>query len=173
MSLRFVVPLLAPVLVAGLLAGCSRPVVTSTVTVHNNADLVATIRAAGKHDDSVVSVEPLRQPGVTHLQAKAQREQANGYYKMAAATLDKALKQSPNAPDLLQDRAELAVRLGHYILAEKLARQSFAAGPKLGSLCARNWQTVLEMRHIAKDTHGAQVARKARTECAKEGPVRM
>ncbi|HET7299942.1 MAG TPA: tetratricopeptide repeat protein, partial [Oleiagrimonas sp.] len=78
-----------------------------------------------------------------------------------------------DAPDLLQDRAELAIRLGNYAKAEQLARRSYALGPKLGSLCARNWQTVLEMRRIADDAAGVQRARKALGECAKQGPVRM
>ncbi|HET8555263.1 MAG TPA: tetratricopeptide repeat protein [Rhodanobacteraceae bacterium] len=160
-------------LAAAMLAACSQPSLPSPKTVHSGDDLVAAIRAAGKSDDSVIHVEPLRQPGVSQLLEKMHVEQAARHYKAAAATLDKALQLSPKAPDLLQERAELAIRLGNYAKAEKLARQSYAFGPKLGSLCARNWQTVLEMRRIADDAAGVQNARKALGGCTKKGPVRM
>lgn len=160
-------------LAATVLAACSQPSLPSPKAVRSGDDLVAAIHAAGKSDDSVIHVEPLREPGVNQLLDKMHAEQAMHHYKAAAATLDKALQISPEAPDLLQERAELAIRLGNYAKAEKLARQSYALGPKLGSLCARNWQTVLEMRRIADDAAGVQNARKALAECAKQGPVRM
>lgn len=56
------------------------------------------------------------------------------------------MKLAPDSPDLLQDRAEVAVRLKNFSDAEKLARQSWSLGPKLGTLCARNWQTMVEVR---------------------------
>jgi hypothetical protein len=57
------------------------------------------------------------------------------------------LKLSPNSPDLLQDRAEIAIRLKDFADAPKsFAHQSWSIGPKLGPLCARNWQTVVEIR---------------------------
>lgn len=170
---RFFLPALF-LLAAGLLVACSQPgAAPSPKAVRSGDDLVAAIRAAGHRDDSVVHVEPLRQPGVDHLLDKMHAEAAARHYQAAAATLDEALKLSPKAPDLLQERAELAVRLGDYTQAEKLARQSYASGPKLGALCARNWQTVLEMRHIADDPAGVQTARKALAGCEKSGPVRM
>lgn len=159
---------------SSLLVACTQPgAAPSPKAVRSGNDLVAAIRAAGHHDDSVVHVEPLREPGVDHLLAKMHAEEAARHYQAAAGTLDKALKRSPEAPDLLQKRAELAVRLGDYAKAERLARQSYALGPKLGSLCARNWQTVLEMRRITDDAAGVQSARKALNKCAKQGPVRM
>ncbi len=157
---------------AGALGACS--------TLHgqagarqSNADLVAAIRAAGHQDDSVIHVAPLRSPQVTALIQEARAEERAGQYQAAAHTLDHALGLAPDAPDLLQDRAELAVRLGNYQQAEKLARRSWTVGPRLGSLCARNWQTVLEMRRIADDPAGVKVARKHLAACEEKGPVRL
>ncbi len=135
--------------------------------------LVAAIEAAGARDDSVVHVAPLRDPAVKKLLQQARYQEAARHYQAAAGILDQALKISPKAPDILQQRAELAVRLGDYKQAEQLARRSFHLGPKVGSLCARNGQTVLEMRQIADDPAGVQAARKQLAQCEEAGPVRM
>jgi tetratricopeptide (TPR) repeat protein len=128
-------------------------------------DLVASIRAAGDREKSIINVNPLRNPGVTALQDGAQRDERNGRYAEAAGKLEQALKLSPDSPDLLQDRAELAVRLKDFDGAEKLAHQSWSLGPKLGPLCARNWQTIVEMRLQARDQAAADTARKWAQQC--------
>lgn len=160
-------------LAAGMmLAACSQPSAPTHKVVRSGNELVAGIQAAGARDDGVIRVRPLHQPGVGYLLDQAHQETARHDYKAAAGTLDKALKLAPKAPDILQERAQLAVRLGHYAKAEKLARRSFQLGPRIGALCARNWQTVLEMRRIANDSNGVQAARKALARCAKSGPAR-
>lgn len=136
-------------------------------------DLVASIRAAGAREKSIIDVNPLRDPGIAALQDGAKADEQAGRYAAAAAKLDQALKRSPEAPDLLQDRAELAVRLHDYANAEKLARQSWSLGPKLGPLCARNWQTVVEMRLQAGDEAGAAKARQQVQSCHKAGVNRF
>lgn len=156
-----------------VLGACSQPGAPSPRSVRSGADIVEAIRAAGKQDDSAIHVTPLRSPEVEALQGQAQREDDAGRYEAAAGTLDKALKLAPDAPDLLQERAELAVRLGDYVQAEKLARRSYREGAQLGSLCARNWKTVLEMRRLAEDAAGVEQARQALAECEKSGPVRL
>jgi tetratricopeptide (TPR) repeat protein len=170
---RTIAPLAA--LVAGvMLAACSQPSAPpAPQPTHAPGELIASIKAAGAHDDSVIRVAPLRDPAVKQLISQAHAAEAGQHYQTAATALDQALKLSPKSPDLLQERAQLAVRLGHYDEAEKLARRSYALGPKLGGLCARNWQTVLEMRRIADDAAGVEVARQARNQCQKNGPVRM
>jgi tetratricopeptide (TPR) repeat protein len=132
-------------------------------------DRVAAIRAAGDRESSVISVNALRDPGVTSLQDAAQQDERAGRYTDAAGKLDQALKLSPKSPDLLQDRAEIAVRLKDYPAAEKLAHESWSLGPKLGPLCARNWQTVVEVRLLARDQPGADSARKWVQQCHKAG----
>lgn len=132
-------------------------------------DLVAAIRAAGEREKSIIDVSPLRDPAVTRLQDAAQADERAGRYPDAAGKLDQALVLSPDSPDLLQDRAEMAVRMHDYPMAEKLAHRSWSLGPKLGPLCARNWQTIVEMRLQASDSAGAASARKWVQTCHKAG----
>ncbi|MEP7184535.1 MAG: tetratricopeptide repeat protein [Rhodanobacter sp.] len=132
-------------------------------------DQVAAIRAAGKREQSIIDVNPLSDPGISALQDAARHDEQTGKYADAAAKLDQAIKLNPDSPDLLQDRAEMAIRLKDYARAEQLAHQSWALGPKLGPLCARNWQTVVEMRLQANDKAGADTARKWVQKCHKAG----
>jgi tetratricopeptide (TPR) repeat protein len=169
-QLRPLVPTLAAL---ALLCACSQPSAPAPRASKPSYDVVAAIRAAGQRDKSAIEVAPLRDPAVQGLLDAAHADETARRYQDAADQLDQALKLSPQSPDLLQDRAELAVRLGDYAGAERMARQSFAMGPKLGSLCARNWQTAIEMRKIAGDAAGAARARQALAQCQVDGPVRM
>ena len=145
------------------------PPASATRPERPNYDLVAAIRAAGDREQSIINVNALRDPGVTALQDAAQADERAGRYAEAAAKLDQALRLSPDSPDLLQERAEVAVRLHDFTRAEKLAHQSWSLGPQLGPLCARNWQTVVEMRLQADDSAGASSARKWVQQCHKAG----
>ncbi|MEO7073307.1 MAG: tetratricopeptide repeat protein [Rhodanobacter sp.] len=161
-------------LAAGFIAGCSllapapQPAAPSAVAVPGY-DLVAAIRAAGDRETSIIAVNALRDPGITALHDTAARQERAGHYAQAATALDDALKLSPESPDLLQDRAEIAVRQKDFSAAEKYAHQSWSLGPKLGPLCARNWQTIVEMRLQARDQSGADTARKWVQQCHKAG----
>jgi tetratricopeptide (TPR) repeat protein len=162
-------------LATGLLAGCGMFATTppaDTAPVVPAYDLVAAIRAAGDRENSVIDVSPLRDPGVTAMQDAARRDEQTGNYAGAAASLDQALKLNPDSPDLLQERAEMAIRLRDYAGAERLAHKSWSLGPKLGPLCARNWQTIVEMRLQARDAAGAATARKWVQQCHKAGVPR-
>jgi predicted Zn-dependent protease len=160
-------------LVFALLGACSlfipEPPAPVKPTVMPDRDMIGAIHAAGDREKSVISVNPLRDPGVTLLQDNAQSDEQAGRYADAASKLDQAIKLSPNSPDLLQDRAEIAIRLKDYSTAEKLAHQSWSIGPKLGPLCARNWQTIVEMRLQAGDAAGANTARNWVQQCHKAG----
>jgi len=163
-----------PVLfVFALLGACSlfAPLPPAPVkpTVVPDRDMIGAIHAAGDREKSVIDVNPLRDPGVTLLQDNAQSDEQAGRYADAASKLDQAIKLSPNSPDLLQDRAEIAVRMKDYAGAERLAHQSWSIGPKLGPLCARNWQTIVEMRLQAGDEAGANTARNWVKQCHKAG----
>jgi tetratricopeptide (TPR) repeat protein len=159
-------------LAATLLGGCSlfesapTPVKQTVVPGH---DMIGAIRAAGDREKSVIDVNPLRDPGVAVLQDMAKNDEQAGRYADAAGKLDQALKLKPDSPDMLQDRAEVAIRLKDFATAERLAHQSWSLGPKLGPLCARNWQTIVEMRLQAGDASGADTARKGVQECHKAG----
>lgn len=157
----------ATLLLAGCFSAAQPP--ASAPPPRPNYDVVAAIRAAGDREKSIIDVSPLRDPSVTAWQDAAQADERAGRYADAAIKLDQALKLSPESPDLLQERAEVAVRLRDFATAERLAHQSWALGPKLGPLCARNWQTVVEMRLQAGDSAGATSARKWVQTCHKAG----
>ena len=162
---------LLPVCVAALLAGCmaDNPPAPATPPPPSPQVMLNAIRAAGAGEQSVIDVSPLRDPGVATLQEAAQADERAGRFKQAADKLDQALRLSPESPDLLQDRAELAVRLQEFPAAERLAQESWSIGPRLGPLCARNWQTVVEIRLHDGDAAGAAKARQQRQTCHKPG----
>lgn len=168
-------PLLASTVLAALaLAACNQPSAPSQSTrpTRSDGDILASIQAAGEKEKSVIDVNPLRDPGVAALQDAAQADVRAGQFDAAAGKLDQALKLSPNSPDLLQDRAELAIRLKDYGTAEQLARKSWELGPRLGPLCARNWQTIAELRQRAGDDAAFATAGKWVKQCHVEGVPR-
>jgi hypothetical protein len=59
--------------------------------------------------------------------------------------------------------------LKDYANAEQLAHRSWELGPKLGPLCARNWQTIAELRQHAGDDAAAATASKSVQQCHVEG----
>ncbi len=169
---RFRRSLLASTVLAVLaLAACNQPSAPSQATrpTRSDGDILASIQAAGDKEKSVIDVHPLRDPGVASLQDAAQADVRAGQVDAAAAKLDQALKLSPNSPDLMQDRAEVAIRLKDYPAAEQLARKSWEIGPRLGPLCARNWQTIAELRQRAGDDAAATTAAKWVKQCHVEG----
>ena len=114
-------------------------------------DYIKEIRAAGYAMSSAVEVAPLRDPAVDGFLKQAADLEGQHKYAEATAAVDRALKLAPQAPEILQLKAELLMPQGKFADAEALARKSFDLGPKLGALCARNWQTVVETRFIARD----------------------
>ncbi|WP_308422135.1 tetratricopeptide repeat protein [Dyella nitratireducens] len=167
---------LVPAALAGLLlAACAQPAPEAPKPPpgKSNATMVDEIRAAGERDKSVINVHPLVDPGIAAVQDAAKQDERNGNYQGAAAKLDMALKRNPDAPDVLQDRAEVAIYMGDFQLAEKLAHQSWTLGSKQGPLCARNWQTIVEIRLQANDQAGAASASKWVGECREPGVQRL
>ncbi|XRD86315.1 tetratricopeptide repeat protein [Dyella acidisoli] len=168
-------PFLLAALAGVLLAACAQPAPEAPKPPpgKSNVAMVDEIRAAGERDKSVINVHPLSDPGITALQDAARQDERNGQYQAAAAKLDMALKRNPDAPDVLQDRAEVAIYMGDFQLAEKLAHQSWTLGSKQGPLCARNWQTIAEIRLQANDQQGAASASKWVGECREPGMQRL
>lgn len=157
-----------------LLAACSQPPAPSAQSMRApDHDIVAAIRAAGSRDSSVVEIAPLRNPAIDGFINAAHSAEAAGNVGQAITDADAALKLAPDAPDILQYRAELAVRTRDYATAETDARRSYQLGPKLGGICARNWQTVLEIEQLKGNAGAVQNARIARDKCHVNGPVRM
>lgn len=159
---------------AAAAAGCSHPPLPPPVTDRvSPTAMVEAIRAAHVDDTSVVQVVPLRDPAVNGYLDAARADERVAKYPEALAKIDAALKLSPDAPDLLQFRAEIEILLRDYAAADTDALRSFALGPKVGGLCASNWQTVLEIARAEHDEAGAGDARIQRDACHKPGPVRM
>lgn len=158
-------------LLAALLAACATqaPIETPKPPALSPTAMVAAIRAAGEREQSVIAVHPLADPGIDAWQQAAQADTQAGHYDAAAAKLEQALKRSPDSPELLQDRAEVAVYQRDYALAQKLAQQSWTLGPKLGPLCARNWETIVQLRQQAGDAAGAATAQKWLAKCHVQG----
>lgn len=107
---------------------------------------VAAIRAAGTASGGELDVQPLRDPQVSDLSEEAVRLEAGHLYQAAAERLDQALEISAQDPNLLQQRAEVALLLGQADQAERLALRAREAGTDVGPLCRRNWETVVHAR---------------------------
>ncbi|HEY0181019.1 MAG TPA: tetratricopeptide repeat protein [Dokdonella sp.] len=137
------------------------------------ATAVRAIRAAGEGLDSAVQVQPLRDPAIDGLLAQARKAEAANNFAQAADAANRALKLAPDAPDILQYLAEIEIGRGDWQKAEQLANRSFTLGPKVGSLCARNWQTVVEARTAMNDAATAAQAKRRLAECRVPPRLRM
>lgn len=161
---------------AGLLAACGNAPDTPVGRVRKDGPLptqmVATVRDAGAAGVEL-EVQPLRDPQIEDLRAQALALETAGKIRQADATLQQALALTPEDPELVQWRAELALLGKQWLQAEHLASASYERGPKLGGLCRRNWTTVELSRTVRKDAAGAEVARQQRARCTIAPPVRM
>jgi tetratricopeptide (TPR) repeat protein len=166
-----------PLLTAFVLAGCAQSGTPASgakprVAV-DPAAAVRAIRAAGEGLDSAVQVHPLRDAAIDGFLKKAHDAEVAQDFASAVLAADSALKLAPDAPDILQYRAELDVQRGEWNQAEQLAIKSFSLGPKVGSLCARNWQTVVEARTAMNDVATVAQAQQRLKECRVAPRLRM
>ncbi|HET6631155.1 MAG TPA: tetratricopeptide repeat protein [Rhodanobacteraceae bacterium] len=161
-----------PMLVVSMLSACTAtpPRQAAPVPV---GDMLAAIHAAGRSEESVLSIMPLRPASLTLLLQQARSQTIRGNARAAAEALGRAHAVAPDDPEVLQLQAENAIRLHEFARAETLARQSWSAGSKVGALCARNWQTVYQLRRLAGDASGMAAAERAQAECHKPGIKRM
>jgi hypothetical protein len=134
---------------------------------------VKAIRAAGAEDESVLQINPLRDPAVGGFLAETAKAEEAGQFDAAFVAISKARNLAPEAPDLLQYEAEIEFLRGNTIEAEKLAYESFKNGPQVGRLCQQNWQTIIEARKVFKDTDYLAYAEKKRDACKVAPPVRL
>lgn len=176
MNTRFRFTLLVAASILALSA-CTQPSAPSKAATKPaivlDHDPVGAIRAAGMGMDSSVQVQPLRDPAIEGYLGQAHAAETAKNYDAAAAATASALKLAPDAPDILQYQAEIEVLRGNWKEAEALAIKSFTLGPKIGSLCARNWQTVVEARIAFKDAATEAQAKQRIKECRVAPPVRM
>ena len=146
---------------------------TPALAVPTPAAAVRAIREAGAGLDSAVQVEPLRDPAIGGFLDSAHAAEKAGDITAAVAAADKALQLAAGAPDILQYLAELETARGAWIKAEQHAVKSFNTGPRVGSLCARNWQTVIEARTAMNDAPTVAQARNRLKECRVAPRLRM
>jgi hypothetical protein len=166
---------LAPLALALALAACSPPpAAPATAKIEApRRDLVAEVRAVAANEASALEVQPLRDPQVEDLRATAARHESSREFPLADKALQQALSITPNDPDLLQYRAEIALQRDDLDAAEKLAYDSFNIGPRLGALCRRNWATIRVAREARGNTEAAAAAAVQAQRCTVEPPVRM
>lgn len=169
----------APFLVAALaLGGCTQPAAPSAASVKPSVAVdpvaaIGAIRAAGSGLDSAVQVQPLRDPAIDGFLKQAHDAETARNYAAAVAAANHALKLAPDAPDILQYLAELEIGRSDWQQAEQLAVKSFNLGPRVGSLCARNWQTVVEARTALDDAATVAQAQQHLKECRVPPRLRM
>lgn len=161
--------------VALLACSNSNPSGTS-VLVRPDTDRIAAvkaIRAANAGEDSALQVNPLRDPAVEGFVNRARQAEQQQQLEDAHAAIAKARTLAPEAPDLMQDEAEIEFLRGNIIEAEKLAYESFRNGPQVGTLCVQNWQTIIEARRSFNDTGYLAHAQTRREQCKVKRPVRL
>ncbi len=78
---------------------------------------------------------------------------------------EQALVDALDDPEARQRYAELLLARGEAADAERLARESWDAGPKVGEWCARNWYTIAEAREAQNAPNGARQARERAADC--------
>ena len=120
-----------------------------------------------------LDVQPLRDPQVEDLRARARQAEGRGDHAAAEADIVQALALSPDDPGLLQWRAELALVRHDFATASTAAQRSFDTGPKVGGLCRRNWTTIRLAAQARGDTTAAGEARVQAAACKVAPPVRM
>jgi len=161
-------------LAVALLGGCAQPGAPAKSSVRPDAvSAVAAIRSAGQQFESSVEVHPLRDPAVDGLVQQAQQLETQQQPGQALGVVRKALAIAPNAPDLLQFQAELAIEAGDWKQATASAQKSYDLGPKVGGLCARNLETLARTRSATGDDQGAASAREQLSSCKVPAPSRF
>ncbi len=162
-----------PIVLVLALVACSRPE-TTPVPAHDLSpeQMLDKIRAQSEVGNEVV-FNALADEVILDLQANAGVAEAAGNYAQAKKLLDQALQVNPADPQVLQSRAELAIRDQAWVQAEQYAQRSFDSGAKLGSLCRRNWLTM----HYARMAQGRSLPppqlAKNLNECTLVPPARL
>jgi len=161
---------------AAALGACSQPSApakTAQKPDHDPQVAVAGIRAAGAKFDSSVEVHPLREPAVDGLLKQARDAETQMQPTQALSSVRKALSIAPQSPDILQYEAELLIETGDWKSAAVSAQKSYDLGPKIGSLCARNVETLVIARTNLGDDAGATTARQQGSGCKVPAPQRL
>jgi len=117
-------------------------------------------------DNAQVAVSPFQNPAVERMMQDAATLRQRGDIDGAMKIVNQALGIAPRDPEVLQEMAELELLDGDFKSANRLARESFSLGPKIGPLCERNWNTVALAAPRIGDDRGAQEAAQEFPKCA-------
>jgi tetratricopeptide (TPR) repeat protein len=157
-----------------LMSGCSQPAAPQQAIVKpDTSNAITNIRAAGNQFDSSVEVHPLRDPAVDGLLDQSRKLEAQQQPAQALQPVAHALQIAPNSPDILQFQAELFVETGDWKQAMSSAQKSYDLGPKVGALCARNLQTLVEVGNALSDANAVTVAKQKMSGCRVPAPNRF
>ncbi len=176
MTRMFLPRLTSLTLLACLLAACATPSPPRPAVVEVEApprDLIGEVRAAGSDAVDGIDIQILQDPIILDLRETALQQEGAQHFSDADATVQRALELIPDDPELLQWRAELALALGHLDEAVRLANASWERGPRLGSLCRRNWAAIRLARELSALPDAAIVAAHQGERCTVAPPVRM
>ncbi|GAB6197450.1 hypothetical protein [Lysobacter xanthus] len=148
---------------AAVLAGCATTTTppSAPAPAFDAAAAVASVRAAGAAVATEVDVQPLQDPLVADLRELARSEERAGRLDAAAVALDRALTERADDPALLQERAELALLQRRADAAADLATRAHTLGPKVGPLCRRALETLVQVERIRAASGDAAASARA------------
>lgn len=144
------------------LAACgSGPVRQPTPPPAPPVNVIAVIRDGAVPYRGDFQVEIIRSPEIAHAIEESKRAEMRGDRRAAEEALCGALED----PEARQRYAELLLARGEAAEAERLAREAWEAGSRVGEWCARSWLTIAEARELQNAPNGARQARERAREC--------
>jgi len=152
-----------------ILAGCQ----TGGLSGTQRLTLAEQIRGVGADTDQGLQIYGLRNPIVTDLMDQALKAERQGAFHQAERLLEEALLIEPQAPDILQQLAEVKLELGQWDEAKDHAMSSIELGPRVGHLCKRNWRTVAFAHRQLGDADAAGWASARVPLCERTRPERF
>ncbi|NNJ65065.1 MAG: tetratricopeptide repeat protein [Xanthomonadales bacterium] len=152
-----------------LLGGCA----ARTPAPGDARDVENRVREPARQDRAGVQVRPLQNPAVKALLADAGDAESAGDYDQAVSLLERALRIQPNDPEILQNMAEVQLRVQDYEQALHFAQRSYDIGPRVGEICSRNWRTISVARDYMGDPSGSTEAEQRASRCMNTPPTRL
>lgn len=156
-----------------MLGACSTQDNTAVKSVSISPEEMLAKIHANNDVKNEVAFQALPDEDLLDLRDKARQALNDRNFELARTSLTQALVINQKDPESLQMQAELALLQKSFVEAERLAFNSYQAGPKLGGLCRRNWLTM----HYAKSAQGLPIAEhqlaKHLAECTIVPPARM
>lgn len=115
---------------------------TACQTGGGRLSLAEQIRGVGQSPSAGLQIYGLRNPIVTDLMRQALVAEQGADFDQAVGLLQEALVIEPDAPDILQQLAEVRVEQRRWRDAKALILTSIERGPRLGHLCQRNYRAL-------------------------------